>query len=87
MASVGRGGGRGGAVERRAQTKYGGKSATSVPSAPTYAKEEVASAYDRAAREPGGGRSSLNYESIKAAEAAAAAAAQAEHTLVPSYRA
>jgi hypothetical protein len=44
-------------------------------------KQEAALAYDKAAREHGGGKKKLNYESIKAAEEAAAHA-QAEHTLV-----
>ena len=43
-------------------------------------KQEAALAYDTAAREHGGGKMKLNYESIKAAEEAAAHA-QAEHTL------
>jgi hypothetical protein len=44
-------------------------------------KQEAALAYDRAAREHGGGKMKLNYESIKAAEEAAANA-QPEHILV-----
>jgi hypothetical protein len=44
-------------------------------------KQEAALAYDNAAREHGGGKKKLNYESIEAAEDAAAHA-QAEHTLV-----
>jgi hypothetical protein len=44
-------------------------------------KQEAALAYDKAARERGGGKKKLNYESIEAAEEAAAEA-QAEHTLV-----
>jgi hypothetical protein len=43
-------------------------------------KQEAALAYDRAAREHGGGKSKLNYDSIEAAEEAAAEA-EAEHTL------
>jgi carbon monoxide dehydrogenase subunit G len=44
-------------------------------------KQEAALAYDRAAREHGGGTAKVNYESIEAAEDAAAQA-EAEHTLV-----
>jgi hypothetical protein len=44
-------------------------------------KQEAALAYDRAAREHGGGKRKLNYESIEAAEKAAAEA-KADHTLV-----
>jgi AP2-like factor (ANT lineage) len=44
-------------------------------------KQEAALAYDRAAREHGEGKKKPNYESIEAAEDAAAQA-QAEHTLV-----
>jgi hypothetical protein len=44
-------------------------------------KQEAALAYDRAAREHGEGKKTLNYESIEAAEEAAAEA-EAEHTLV-----
>jgi hypothetical protein len=44
-------------------------------------KQEAALAYDRAAREHGGGKRKLNYNSIEAAEEAAAEA-EAEHTLV-----
>jgi hypothetical protein len=44
-------------------------------------KQEAALAYDRAAREHGGGITQLNYASIEAAEDAAAQA-QVEHTLV-----
>jgi hypothetical protein len=44
-------------------------------------KQEAALAYDKAAREHGAGKKKLNYESIEAAEDAAAQA-EAEHTLV-----
>jgi hypothetical protein len=44
-------------------------------------KQEAAFAYDTAAREHGGGKKRLNFESIEAAEEAAAEA-EAEHTLV-----
>jgi hypothetical protein len=44
-------------------------------------KQEAALAHDRAAWEHGGGKKKLNYESIEAAEEAAAQA-QAEHTLM-----
>jgi hypothetical protein len=48
-------------------------------------KQEAAFAYDKAAREHGGGKKLLNYESIEAAEEAASHA-QAEHTLVRDVR-
>jgi hypothetical protein len=44
-------------------------------------KQEAALAYDRAAREHGGSKKPLNYESMEAAQEAAAHA-EAEHTLV-----
>jgi hypothetical protein len=45
-------------------------------------KQEAALAYDRAARDHGGGKKKLNYESIEAAEEAAAEA-KAEHACAP----
>jgi hypothetical protein len=62
----------------RAQINYGGKY-NHIGCFDT--KQEAALAYDTAAREHGGGKQKLNYESIEAAEEAAAEA-EAEHTLV-----
>jgi hypothetical protein len=62
----------------RAQITYGGKKYC-LGSFDT--KQEAALAYDTAAREHGGGKKPLNYDSIEAAEEAAAEA-EAEHTLV-----
>jgi hypothetical protein len=62
----------------QAQISYGGK----LHYIGTFGtKQEAALAYDRAAREHGGGKKKLNYESIDAAEDAAAQA-HAEHTVV-----
>jgi hypothetical protein len=62
----------------QARISYGGKT-HSIGSFDT--KQEAALAYDREAREHGGGKKKLNYESIDAAEEAATQA-EAEHTLV-----